>query len=977
MNKRATAILLPLIAAFLSAQAAPAGAQSPRGLQDSPDDDPTMIREIFVPFEDLTVLLSAPPALGADPRHVLLSREEYDALIRKAKKTPHVAKPFTVTPVSARYAISIGEGRAELKGQLTLEAAEEGLHAMELDVAGVGIRHASLDGLSAPIGRSREGKLTLFVDGPGRHKLDVDLVAPVETTTALQTLSFKAPLAPVTKMYLTVPGDVEIRHGADVIDRRFDEDAQETRFELAPQPGMMSLVMTLNSRLLQRRRVVVARSVVFDEITQAYERLHATYSMAVLHCPVDVFRFALPEGFEVTSVKTPLLSYWAVEEEGSARILRVQLRESTTDTVVVSFSAVASINEERMRNWTLPSLMPLEVTGHVSVIGLLLDDRLKATSLQNAPSLLPIDTQVLTDALPEVLLTDPAEDGFRASAAIGLRAIGAYYAPAATPMEGDTTVAPVSAQFKCPPARILATSNVLLVLSDKSHEAFGGFTLMPEAEECFAPRFSMPTAWHLKTVTNASGQSLPFEVSSLGEADASGDGHQEDGAEVLVCLPGGIAPGAEETIRFHAVHTPPGWLAEWKTTRARFPRFAIVGAARDVGAIAVQGGEGMAVFPDTLDGLTPLDSRELAKYGLAGEQADRLESSMPLMVFRYEAQPYEATFRIDRATPRLTARSYSFLHLQPDLLSAHYEIIFDVEEARTDRLSFSLPVSTPADVSIRALGGAAVKEYESEIIADQRLWRVLLTERRMGTIRLVCDFDQAITLLEHDLSSKDKQDGKELNPPIVRAEGVAHQSGVVAVQGDAQLDIVITAHPRKVDVGELAGADSLVAAGSNAGGLGVFEFLGPDPELTVRIARYAGYGLPQAVVQRAEFVTTVSSNGTSQTAARFRLRTRTSFVGIELPEGSELWSVEVDGMPAKPQRDRGRLLVSLPGQVGDELRDLRIVYETPVGAIGFWSDVSIPAPAIFLPGDNGENQSIRVPIADMSWHLCLPTGFAM
>ena len=62
---------------------------------------------------------------------------------------------------------------------------------------------------------------------------------------------------------------------------------------------------------------MVARSVQVDEITQAYERLHATFSMAVLHRPALRFRFALPDGFELTDVKTPLLAHWAVDADST------------------------------------------------------------------------------------------------------------------------------------------------------------------------------------------------------------------------------------------------------------------------------------------------------------------------------------------------------------------------------------------------------------------------------------------------------------------------------------------------------------------------------------------------------------------------------------------------------------------------------------------------------------------------------------
>ena len=54
---------------------------------------------------------------------------------------------------------------------------------------------------------------------------------------AQQSLSFRLANAPVGRWRLTVPGDVEIKGGADVVSREVDEAANVTRFELLPRGG--------------------------------------------------------------------------------------------------------------------------------------------------------------------------------------------------------------------------------------------------------------------------------------------------------------------------------------------------------------------------------------------------------------------------------------------------------------------------------------------------------------------------------------------------------------------------------------------------------------------------------------------------------------------------------------------------------------------------------------------------------------------
>ena len=95
----------------------------------------------------------------------------------------------------------------------------EGLHAVPLDFGGVGLLAAKLDDQPAPIGYAADGRLNLLVSGQGRHRLALDMVAPLEMNSAQQYLSFRLTNAPVGHWRLSVPGDVEIKGGADVVSR--------------------------------------------------------------------------------------------------------------------------------------------------------------------------------------------------------------------------------------------------------------------------------------------------------------------------------------------------------------------------------------------------------------------------------------------------------------------------------------------------------------------------------------------------------------------------------------------------------------------------------------------------------------------------------------------------------------------------------------------------------------------------------------
>ena len=800
------------------------------------------------------------------------------------------------------------------------------------------------------LGLADDGRLTLFVEGKGSHTLVLDMVAPLAMTTATQMLSLRLPAPAAVHMTVTVPGNVEVKSGAPVVSRVFDAKAAQTRFELLPPKGDLSLVMTLNSRLKRQDRVVVARSVVVDEVTQAYERLHATVSLAILHRAVDKFRFSVPAGFEVTDVQTPLLARWAIQTEaapaenaakvGTSRILEVQLREETTDPVVLTLSAVKT--PSTLEKWSLPHLEPLDVVGHVAVVGLVLEERLKAEDIAPA-GLIPIDTTVLTKALPATVLAPDLSS-------IRIRPIVAYYAP-----QGDFGL---SARFVKPPAKLLVTTNLLLTLEDKGQQIRGALALMPEAEKVFAFDFSVPAGWEVTSVT-ADNKPLPFErydaapPPPAGKAAAEGGLATDKPGRIHVTLPEGLDVGQEKRIYFAATSVPKKWFGDWRSMDSEFPVFIVAGAERDTGAIAVDARDDMTARADTLEGLVPAyDFSEAPNPGAEARLA-----------YRFEGHPWRAHLVIERSEPRLTAQTFSFFRVERDALGVHYEVVFDIAGARTRSLSILLPKDTPTALRIRGLDNVALKEYLPAAVgqgaAERRSWTATLAEPRSGRVRLAIDFQSPLAA-----------DAKELLLPVVEAGGVAYQTGLLAVEGSAELQVqVADPKPRDVDVGELVDAE--YQPGKRL--LGTYGFIGAPPPLKVLISREPASALPPALVQKARLTTSLSVAGTAQSAARFLLRTKAQFLEIQLPPHSTLWAVRLDERPAKPQREGDRLLLSLPA-ASVPIRDLQVVYESPADGLGVWKGVEVLAPKLTLhatPGAAGE----EVPAADLEWVLYLPSGY--
>jgi hypothetical protein len=887
---------------------------------DGPVEKQALVREIFVPEADLDALLEG------QPERMLLSRSEYEELLKKAEETPEKHAPHKALVVAADYTATVEPGRARVVGKLTFEVLEDGLWALPLRLSGVGLRHANLDGSSAPLARSSKDQLTLFLEGTGRHELVIEMVAPMATTAARQRLTLHLPEAPSSRLRLTVPGDVEIKSGAHVAERVVDEQAGVTRFELPTATGAIDLNLSLNSRLLRRDRVVVARSVLVDEITEAYERLHATVSLSVLHRAVERFDFELPHGFEITDVATPQLARWAVSSQDDRRVLEVHLREPATDSVLLTLSALRTGTD--LSNWQLPRFIPLDVMAESAVVGLLVDQRLTAETV-TSQGMIPIDTSVLRRAIPETVF-------HAAPGAPPVRPVAAWYAP-----QGEFDVA---ASFVKLPGEVAVTTNLLLIIEDQRQRVQGGFLLMPEGDPLFEVEIDVPPGWHVTSVTGAEEQPLSHERY----------GGESDEQRVRVRLPRGVEPGQEYRIYLEAESMPSGWFREWETEAVEFPKFAVRGAGRDVGAIAVDARDDMIAQPDPdkTQRLSLLAKDDKAKH-LAGVVTD--------LAYRYETPDYRLPLVVTRTTPRLTASTFSFLRIEPDAFVAHYELIYDVEEARTRRLSLSLPEDTPEAVAIAGLDGVRLKEYVASVVDGKRRWDVLLAEPRSGRIRLAVDFQQPLTV--------EAQEGLPL--PIVRADGVTWQSGHVAVEGDAELEVTVQADPRvrRVDVGELVDAD--YQPGRRL--LGVFGYVDQPGAVTVDVIRREGHHLFAAIVHQTRLVSRVSAAGVCQTVAEFRLLTKIPLVEVSLPEKAELWSGNVDGKPIRPQKEADRWLINLPATTEGQTLTLQLVYEMPVALTSFRGQIDMKAPELRFRGSDGIAGQV-VPTADLQWDLHPPSG---
>ena len=217
---------------------------------------------------------------------------------------------------------------------------------------------------------------------------------------------------------------------------------------------------------------------------------------------------------------------------------------------------------------------------------------------------------------------------------------------------------------------------------------------------------------------------------------------------------------------------------------------------------------------------------------------------------------------------------------------------------------------------------------------------------------------------------QDNFPGYSLALPLVAADGVAYQTGLVAVEGCAELDVRVETAARPVDVGELAVAE--YQPGRRL--LGAYGFVGEPAAVKLDVLRHPGYAICPAIVQQCDLDTILSPDGQSQTQARFKLRTKAIYLQVKLPAGAELWSAELNGSPLKPQREGAGVGIDVPASTADATQDLQIAYAAPVAAVGLRGTIDVPAPRRLLRAEK-KADSVEVPLADLVWRLHLPSGY--
>jgi hypothetical protein len=839
------------------------------------------LREIYIPANELGVIFDA----AKD--NLLIKRNEFEKLRKQSREIllemhrkesqPH--SPVEAVLLASDYKITIENLRAVIDGTFEIELLTDDVVSIPIQFDRVSIieaidaetkKPAALATQAMPpisqfdINPNNEQTELLILKGKKRHKIKFVATTPLEIDSTRQRIVFQMPHGTKNSMRLTITGDVELKSGASVISRKVEERIGEnntksltTQFELLTNAGnqQTNITMSLNSHKSGAYQAVLARSIQFAEVTEQYEKLHATVSLTEMHQGISEAEFEIPDGFEITAVAAVLLDKWNVEksdktdnankqENKSAAKLKLKFREQLPGLTTIYLSAikVKQLPNDKSASWQFSLFNPVNVAANSTVLGLLVEQELEMTDLESK-ELYPIDTLALRDAIPPSTL----------NAAPGsplIRLASAWYAP-----RGQFNV---KANFKRPKNDCKIETSEVLVLADKTPTLQINYELTVRTGKLFETIIEAPPNWKIASIVTADNKNLEFRLIDDGKKNT-------DVQKTLVQFPHGIIAGETFEFVLSATGTIDGWFTVENEKKIKFPQFNIQNATTNTqGKIAVKygGEEDWDIIPAADENLIPLD--DSVKQNLFPDTVEQVANAQPrfqlpeyqqpqqrpqqrpqtpaisvtnipseklfktFLAYEYLSKPFDLELKLEKLNPRLSVKVASIYSFTPTLLNVNHELWFTAKHASTQRLAVLLPIETTNTPSIEKLSAyqflpvpysarqnanisnilpinneSKIKEtYSSEVEIEgkkYRRWEIVLSKPQAGLLKLNINFDMPI--------NPEKINNAKAQPfklPGIIAENVEWQSDIIAIQGDEELDLQVLTDSNGIDAGDLA-----------------------------------------------------------------------------------------------------------------------------------------------------------------------------
>ena len=296
--------------------------------------------------------------------------------------------------------------------------------------------------------------------------------------------------------------------------------------------------------------------------------------------------------------------------------------------------------------------------------------------------------------------------------------------------------------------------------------------------------------------------------------------------------------------------------------------------------------------------------------------------------------------------PRVQLTAYQLLNLGDGVLTGTLVHDYHVRVAKIAHFDIDLP----DDIVIFNCMAPGLENWKILQRDGQRYLRVKLLAPADGAVRVMVYFEGAY-----------EADEGRVGVPRFTPIDVERESGFVAVAADgAEVELALSGNLLPADVSEMP-AD-VRAHGGNL--IGACKYSGVPDVASVSVIEHEDAPVLTAIIESLNATAALLENGTEATWIELTVKNnRKQFLRFTVPgEQVEVWSLLLDGRPAKPKRTGDEILIPLPrgnGEVASRISLVLLRQGSPVRSFGLLRP--------YLP-------SFDVPVSEALWTVYLPEG---
>ena len=871
-------------------------------------------RELWVPTESLEAVLKS------RPRAVMLTPEQYRALIRDAvkgttPKTPEEAPPVAVLISDATFSGELGNEVVRLTARYTVESFSDQWSEIPLmlppsQLAGIEVDEQTALRTTPP---KKGGKATpvLVVRGKGKHTVTAEYHLPVMRSPAGNAIQIPSPAIPAASLALTLPEGAKLDSELPFVTG--ESDPNIAHFVLPAKAGE-----TFEIRWTARTIAAIPDAAIFQTCRYLYSidstRIQADLGLVLSSSLAELprhFSITVPDDVRVLSIEGSELLSWTrqAEENGALEVVLTTGKRQAADLRILIEADVPKADEA---DADIRITLPIAEIGGVhrasGTMAILGSDDVRVKNIATGP---------LTVPAPEAI--DPALRNHE-DFVTGFRFPVTTSAP-------EVTLSPVRERFS-------AQLDTRIELKREAIHLTRQLSLAPLEGRLFSTELLLPEGEELISVVPSIDSTVGFDWTRL------------EGNRVRLSWQQGLVAGDAPALVIESRRDPEDWFSLGEAPMSlAFTNAQLPDAEAVSGYVAVAFNESFRIETVSATGLEARDGRTTPITGAL--------AWFRLSDYSLELRAARRPTEIEAAVVAYALPMASALEIEGQLdLAIRYSPVSEIVVATDPAIAAQLRFDSPllAEKRLDAETGAWTLSFHDEQIGKHRL-----------RFRMVLPFEME----ESDDASGQKRFA--VNAPVLSLPMAKRLRGDWIIEANTDTELSFAA--KGLDVVDSLRVPVVDGYAPRHRVIAAYQYRGDAWDLEIAGTRHAPEELVTTVVDSLRIDTVVSTDGDDRHQAVLQLRTSgEQFLEIGLPKDALVWTLTVDGEAVKPVRaEPGTLRVQLPARDGrnDAAITLKIVYQTlgrEWGGSG-WETLE----PIRLAG--------RIPVMRSDWRLHLPEGF--